>query len=119
MTWGSRTDESSTGPVRLHARRVALGATVLALAVYLIACAIADFAAINRIYNSTDARLGVRLTELAKEIPHGIVTATPAKARIGGTSNDDLDDAPILAWYVPKNSSVGIHLSPHGSSGHP
>jgi signal transduction histidine kinase len=103
--------EYSRSPVRLHARHVAIGTTVFALVIYLIACLVTDLLVQSRLYGSVDARLGVRLGTLAKEFPRGVSTATPLKPQIPtGGDDDDLDDAPILAWLVPSGSTSARQL---------
>jgi signal transduction histidine kinase len=111
MRRGRRSSDSLRSPVRVHARRVALGATVLALIIYLLACMVANVLVVNRLYDSVDARLTVRLSALADEFPRGVSAVTPLKTQVstpGG--DDDLDDAPILAWFVPTGSATAREL---------
>jgi signal transduction histidine kinase len=96
----------------MHARRVALGATLFALLIYLAACSVANLLAVDRLYRSVDTRLAVRLSALAKEFPSGVDTVTPLKTQLPtGDDDDDLDDAPILAWFVPNGSSRALQLN--------
>jgi signal transduction histidine kinase len=102
--------EYSGSPVRLHARRVALGATLFALVIYVVACLVADLLVVDRHYGSIDARLAVRLGALAKEFPDGLSTVTPLQTHVPGGSDEDLDDAPVLAWFVPSNQMSAQRL---------
>lgn len=99
----------SRGRVRLHARRVALGATVLALVIYLLACAIADFMVVERLNGSIDARLATRIVALAHEVrqPVGAVKTIDHPPNV---ESGDLDDAPILAWFVPGGATSAQRL---------
>ena len=100
----------SKGRVRLHARRVALGATLLALVVYLLACTVADLMVVDRLNGSIDARLAARLVSLTHGIPQSV---TPTKS-IGTPRNvggGELDDAPILAWFVPTGATSAQRLT--------
>lgn len=99
----------SRGRVRLHARRVALGATLLALVVYLLACSVADLVVVDHLYSSIDARLTGRLVSLTHGIPKQS-RGSPAPAATP-TPNDDFDDAPILAWFVPVGATQARRLS--------
>jgi signal transduction histidine kinase len=111
MRHRTRSAKYSGSPVRLHARRVALGATVFALVIYLVACAVADLLVADHLYGSIDARLAVQLSALTKELPRGVSTVTPLKTQVPtGGDDDDLDDAPILAWFVPAGSTSAQRL---------
>jgi signal transduction histidine kinase len=98
------------GRVRLHARRVALGATVLALVVYLLACTIADVMVVGRLNGATDARLATRLVALIHETPRpsGAVKTIDNPPNV---ASEDLDDAPILAWFVPSGATSAQRLT--------
>ncbi len=73
-----------------------------ALVIYLLASAIADLLVVDHLYSSIDARLAVRLSALAKEFPHGVSAVEPLEGDAASAGRDgDLDDAPILAWFVP------------------
>ena len=100
----------SKGPVRLHARRVALGATVLALVVYLLACTIADLMVVDRLNGSIDARLSARLVSLTHAYPQS-VTPTKTIRNPPNIGSGDLDDAPILAWFVPSGVTSAQRLA--------
>ena len=99
----------SNGRVRLHARRVALGATVLALVAYLLACTVADLMVIDRLNGSIDMRLTERLVSLIHDYPQ---SAAPTKtiAIPPNVEGVDLDDAPILAWFVPTGTTSARDL---------
>jgi signal transduction histidine kinase len=89
---------------------VALGATVFALVIYLVACLVADLLVTDRLYGSIDARLTVRLGALVKEFPHGVSAVTPLQTHVPSGGDDDLDDAPILAWFVPSGHKSAQRL---------
>ncbi len=93
------------GRVRPQARRVALGATLIAFVIYLMACLIVDLIVVNHLYGSIDSRLALRLGILTKELPYGISKVHPNQNRLpSGSHEGDLDDAPILAWFVPRGA---------------
>jgi signal transduction histidine kinase len=78
---------------------------LFALISVLVASLIADLLVINRLDRSIDARLTVRLGALATEHPRGVGTFTPLEVQhLSGDNDGDLDDAPILAWFVPNGS---------------
>jgi signal transduction histidine kinase len=111
MRRGRWASVASSSPVRLHARRVALGATVFALIIYLMACVVANVSVVDRLYGSVDGRLSERLDTLAREFPRGVSAVTQLKTQVptsGG--DDDLDDAPILAWFVSTGSTAAKPL---------
>jgi two-component system sensor histidine kinase CiaH len=93
----------------MHARRVALGATVLALVVYLLACTIADLMVVDRLNGSIDARLTARLASLAHGLPQHL-SAKSTVPHLPTESDGDLDDAPILAWFVPTGATSAQRL---------
>jgi signal transduction histidine kinase len=99
----------STG-VHLHARRVALVATVLALVVYLLACTIADLLVVDRLNGSINARLASRLVSLTHRAPQGLSPATSKQTPLPSSSDGDFDDAPILAWFVPSGATSAQRL---------
>ncbi len=96
-----------------HARDVALRATLLALVVYLVACAVADVVVIGHLGGSVDARLSGRLSALVKSAAGrtaaGRLGPFPATTQTG--ARDDLDDAPVFSWWVPTGSSAALALS--------
>ncbi|HUZ21301.1 MAG TPA: HAMP domain-containing sensor histidine kinase [Acidimicrobiales bacterium] len=109
---GERSSAPSKG-VHRHARHVALRATLLALAVYLVACAVADIVVVGHLGDAVDARLSDRVAELVQSAAGRPATGKfgplPAKAQTHG--HDDLDDAPVFSWWVPAGSSAAVALS--------
>ena len=101
---------SAGNPVRLHARRVALVATTFALILYLVACLGADLLAADHLSGSIDSRLIVRLNILTKELQNGSRTVIPTGTQLPSRDDGDLDDAPILAWYVPEGAKRAQRL---------
>ncbi|MGB9112500.1 MAG: HAMP domain-containing sensor histidine kinase [Acidimicrobiales bacterium] len=100
----------SSGRVRLHARRVALSATVLALVVYLLACTVADLVVVDHLYTSIDARLAGRLVSLTHGFPKQLSPGSPGTTAVPSSAGD-FDDAPILAWFVPAGATKARRLS--------
>lgn len=102
----------ATGPVRLHARRVAAAATLLALVLYVIVCVVADLVVLNHLYHGIDARLSTRLTELRRLTPAQLNAQRAVLDYSGtGVANRDLDDTPILVWVLPKGKSAATALT--------
>ena len=99
----------SSAYVRLHARRVALGATVVALAVYLLACTIADLMVVDRLNGSIDSRMATRLVFLTYDVSHPAGRAWTIGNPLDVASGD-LGDAPILAWFVPSGAKTAERL---------
>lgn len=91
--------------VHLHARRVALGATVLALVLYLLACTIADLVVSDHLNGSINARLASRLISLTHGSPQRLSPTKSNPTQLPSSSDGDLDDAPILAWFVPNGAT--------------
>ena len=97
--------------MRLHARRVALGATALALVVYLLACTIADLMVVDRLNGSINVRLAGRLVSLSHGLPEHLSPVKSTEAQLPrGPDGGDLDDAPILAWFVPTGARSAQQL---------
>jgi signal transduction histidine kinase len=88
----------SRGGVRLHARRVALGATVIALVICLLACAIADFMVVDRLNGSINVRLATRLVALTHEVPQP------------GGAVKMIDNPRNVAWFVPSGATSAQRL---------
>ena len=83
---------------------VAIGTTVFALVIYLIACLVTDLLVQSRyLWLGRCSPEASGSASLAKEFPGGVSTATPAETPDSDWrgDDDDLDDAPILAWFVP------------------
>jgi signal transduction histidine kinase len=94
--------------VRSHVRRVALGATLLALALYLLACFVVDLVAVDRLDAAIDSRLAMRLHQVVPTLPPGGPSGT-----IGSYSpqtSGDFDDAPIVLWWVPEKANQALRL---------
>jgi signal transduction histidine kinase len=88
--------------------RVALGATVLALLVYVLACFVVDFVVVRHLDRSIDSRLATRLSQVAPSLPPG-----GPKGPIGSYSpqfSGDFDDAPIVLWWVPEKATYALRL---------
>ncbi|MCU1495684.1 MAG: two-component sensor histidine kinase [Acidimicrobiaceae bacterium] len=100
--------DSSARRVPSNVRRVALGATSLALVVYVLACVVAYLAVANRLVSATDTRLSTRLAEIAETSPRGAPVAL-AGTYAGGSSGD-LDDAPIVVWWLAPGSRHAVSL---------
>ncbi|MBO0713670.1 MAG: HAMP domain-containing histidine kinase [Acidimicrobiales bacterium] len=106
----------ATGPaVRRHALRVALVATLLVAVVYVLACLTINLIVGNRFRHDLDARLAERLSALVRAAPnHHLalpgVSSSLEPARPAG-SGGDLDDAPVLAWWVPSGGASAVALS--------
>ncbi len=100
--------EGSARQVRANVVRVALGATLLALIVYLLACFAVDFVFVHRLDRSIDSRLATRLSQVAPTLPAG-----GPKGPIGSYSpqfSGDFDDAPIVLWWVPDKATYALRL---------
>ena len=96
--------DGSARQVRANVARVALGATLLSLVVYLLACFVVDFVVVHRLDSSIDSRLATRLSQVVPTLPPG-----GPKEPIGSYSpqfSGDFDDAPIVLWWVPPNAHV-------------
>lgn len=101
--------------VRLHARRVALVATVLAFVVYLLVCAIADLLVVNRLNTSIDTRLVTEIYVLNHELPHPAGAAKTID-NPPNIASGDIGDAPILAWFVPSGAKTAQRLTAESPS---
>jgi len=100
--------DSSARLVRSHVHRVALAATGLALVLYLLACFVVDVVAVDRLTGEVDARLALRLAQVAPTLPRGGPTGT-----IGSYSpqvTGDFDDAPIVLWWVAPGATRALSL---------
>ncbi len=101
------------------ARRVALFATALLLAVYVVSAAVSDLVVLDHLQANLDSRLSARLTELVAFAARGRLgaerTAPPAAG--GGPAPPvsteaelgvpfDPDDAPVLGWWVTSGASA-------------
>jgi signal transduction histidine kinase len=96
---------SPSADLRFHARRVALVATAIAAAIYVLACLVVNLMAEHRIDTAIDTRVTERLHEVAVLRPE----STPGRHISAGRG--DLDDAPVLVWWVPAGKSA-VPLTP-------
>lgn len=103
-----------TGPaVRRHALRVALVATLLVAVVYVLACLTIDLIVVNRFRNDLNQRLAERLEALIRAAPYQNLGLPGASTRLQphpSGSGGDLDDAPVLAWWVPTGGAAAVPL---------
>ena len=100
--------DSSARQVRTRVHRVALGATLLALVLYLLACFIVDLVVVDRLNHEVDSRLAARLHQVIPTLP----PAGPA-GTLGSYSPEfsgDFDDAPIVLWWVPAEAEHAVRL---------
>ncbi len=106
-----RADRSSRR-VRANVHRVAFGATVMALVLYVVACFVVDLVVVDRLNASIDARLTTRLHQVVPTFPAG-----GPKGTIGSYSpqfSGDYDDAPIVLWWVPGSRLAAVGLDTNG-----
>jgi signal transduction histidine kinase len=81
---------------------------VLALALYLLACFVADIVVVDRLDHEVDSRLVARLHQVIPTLPPGGPTGT-----LGSYSpqfSGDFDDAPIVLWWVPAHAAGAVQL---------
>jgi two-component system, OmpR family, sensor histidine kinase CiaH len=100
--------DSPARQVRTQVHRVALGATLLALALYLLACFVSDMVVVDRLNHEVDSRLSARLRQVIPTLPPGGPTRT-----LGSYSpqfSGDFDDAPIVLWWVPAHAAQAVRL---------
>ena len=100
--------DGSARQVRSRVHRVALGATSLALAVYLLACFVVDFVVVDRLDHTIDSRLATRLSQVVPTLPPGGPTGTIGS--YSPQSSGDFDDAPIVLWWVPLKATQAVRL---------
>jgi len=80
---------------------------VFALGVYILAAGAADLIVLGHLRGSVDLRLATRLAAIAKTVPKNgeppASSAVPLNSRDLGNppAGGDLDDAPVLAWWIP------------------
>ncbi len=106
--------DSSARQVRTRVHRVALGATLLALVLYLLACFIVDLVVVDRLNHEVDSRLAARLHQVIPTLP----PAGPA-GTLGSYSPEfsgDFDDAPIVLWWVPAKAEHAMRLDTNSPS---
>jgi signal transduction histidine kinase len=81
---------------------------LLALALYLLACFVADLVVVDRLNHEVDTRLAARLHQVIPTLPPGGPTGT-----LGSYSpqfSGDFDDAPIVLWWVPAQGTQAVQL---------
>jgi len=89
---------------RAHAAKVAIVATVIVVACYVIGALIFNLVVVHRLTAQADARLASRLSDIGKLSITGAGT-TPLSTH----HDQDEDDAPIFVWRVnPKGSSTAL-----------
>jgi signal transduction histidine kinase len=98
---------ASTRRMRGLSFRVAIRATLIALAGGVLVCAVADFVVVNRISAGINARLESELSLLVHESPRQI----QSKSTSNGQGPSDPDDVPILAWFIPNSSHRVVALN--------
>jgi signal transduction histidine kinase len=105
-----RRPEDATSPAgRRSTRRVALAATVLVLVVYLLSCAVADLVAVRHLEKAMDVRLAERIDTLTESIPSRR-PPSPVLSIPPISGDGDLDDAPVIAWWVPQSTATAVRL---------
>ena len=88
---------------RLHAARVAVAATALVVACYVL-CALALNAFVgHRLTGEADNRLAAELATVGRL---DLGTGTRAGATAGGSDGGDLDDVPIFVWVVERDGAA-------------
>jgi len=103
-----RQADTSVHLVRSHVHRVALTATALALVLYLLACFVVDFVAVDHLDGAIDARLATRLSQVVATLPPGGPSGTIGS--YGPQVSGDFDDAPIVLWWVPAKATRAVNL---------
>jgi signal transduction histidine kinase len=94
----TRTAAGATVTTR-SVRKVAFSAALVALIVYVVVGVVADLIVLNRLSSAVNGRLADRLADVRREYvqsggkPPAAVNAPPQ----GG----DLDDAPVVLWFIP------------------
>jgi signal transduction histidine kinase len=87
---------------------------LLVAAAYFVACLTIDLVTTARFRSDLDRRLGERLVALTRTVPNHNVGLPGAWSHPPSTqpagSEGDLDDAPVLAWWVPVGSDLAVPL---------
>ena len=99
---------ASSRQARSHVHRVALAATLLALALYLVASLVVDLVAVDRLNGAIDSRLATRLDQVVATLPPGGPTGTIGS--YSPQSSGDYDDAPVVVWWVPPGAARAVQL---------
>ena len=89
-------------------RNVAFSAALVALAVYVLVGIVADLIVIARLSDGVNGRLADRLGDMRREYARSggtlpQVVGSPTRA-------GDLDDAPVLLWFVARGASTATPL---------
>ncbi|HUC14535.1 MAG TPA: HAMP domain-containing sensor histidine kinase [Acidimicrobiales bacterium] len=108
MSAPRRRVDSPARQVRTQVRRVALGATLLALALYLLACFVADLIVVDRLNHEVDSRLAARLHQVIPTLPREGPAGTLGS--YSPQSSGDFDDAPVVLWWVPAHAEHAVRL---------
>jgi signal transduction histidine kinase len=85
---------------RTHAAKVAIAATVIVMACYVVAALVFNLVVIHRLTAQADLRLAERLADVGK-LSIGAGTTAPT-----AHSDQDDDDAPIFVWRVGPQGSL-------------
>jgi signal transduction histidine kinase len=97
----------STRRLRSLSFRVAIRATLIALAGGILVCAVADFVVVNRISAGINGRLESELSLLVRESPRQLHSQSTSRSQ----ASSDPDDVPILAWFIPKGTHRAVALN--------
>jgi signal transduction histidine kinase len=97
----------STRRLRSLSFRVAIRATLIALAGGVLVCAVADLVVVNRISAGIDGRMASELSLLSHESSRQILSSSTSRTQV----SSDPDDVPILAWFIPKGSHRVLALN--------
>ena len=81
---------------RAHAARVAASATIIVLAVYVVAVLVLNVVVDRRLTHEADVRLGTQLSQLH---PADLTSPTGGR-RSPDSGRGDVDDAPTFVWTV-------------------
>ncbi|MDA8297452.1 MAG: HAMP domain-containing sensor histidine kinase [Actinomycetota bacterium] len=98
-------------PVSLQrrAQQVAAAAALVVLGVYAVVCGIVDVLAHERALHNVDVRLEASLLQLRSSFralgPSGTNLVPVADG------DRDVDDAPVLSWWVPNDARVAVALT--------
>jgi signal transduction histidine kinase len=98
---------ASTRRLRSLSFRVAIRATLIALAGGVLVCAVADLVVVNRISAGIDGRLASELSLLSHESSRQIQSSSTSRSDV----SSDPDDVPILAWFITKGSHRAVALN--------
>jgi signal transduction histidine kinase len=110
----ARAPSGSAPAVRRHAMRVALIATLLVAVAYVLACLTIDLLVTVRFRHDLDERLAERLEALGRGSSRGALSlpgAAGAPLQRSAASGGEVDDVPVLAWWVPFGRSQASPLT--------